>query len=323
MIIKCKYSVINVLPFSFPVMGPGDRGSWTFEIAGPMTTKMGMNFTTPLEDSTSSWIAELLVPMIAFNFIGLHHRQALELSLKTCFFPSLQPPNLIQTGCRSTATGAGNNVAGIGPIGASTLHPHPSGHTFGRSPYPQTDPPDGGVRTPHPPLLRYRVLSLLHHLPSLLHPLPLLHHIPTRSFPTPFPTTPTNPFYHPTVKVLNFEYPIDDLEQDSFRSLDGGDVFVIGFVLFFPNYSTFLGKPRFYVEDLFVRECYKRKGFGRMLLSEVAKQAVKMGYGRVEWVVLDWNGYEGFAGGGESREKNELTGGDGKQVEDEAERRGK
>ena len=62
-----------------------------------------------------------------------------------------------------------------------------------------------------------------------------------------------------------------------------------GFVLFFPNYSTFLGKPGFYVEDLFVRECYRRKGFGKMLLSAVAAQAVKMGYGRVEWVVLDWN----------------------------------
>ena len=62
-----------------------------------------------------------------------------------------------------------------------------------------------------------------------------------------------------------------------------------GFVLFFPNYSTFLGKPGFYVEDMFVRECYRRKGFGKMLLSAVAAQAVKMGYGRVEWAVLDWN----------------------------------
>ena len=43
------------------------------------------------------------------------------------------------------------------------------------------------------------------------------------------------------------------------------------------------------VEDLFVRECYRRKGFRRMLLSAVAKQAAKMGYGRVEWVMLDWN----------------------------------
>lgn len=38
-----------------------------------------------------------------------------------------------------------------------------------------------------------------------------------------------------------------------------------------------------------MRECYRRKGFRKMLLSFVAKQAVKMGYGRVEWVVLDWN----------------------------------
>lgn len=60
-------------------------------------------------------------------------------------------------------------------------------------------------------------------------------------------------------------------------------------MLFFSNYSTSLRKPGFYVEGLFVRECYRRKGFGRMLLSAVAKQAVKMGYGRVDWVVLDWN----------------------------------
>ncbi|KAK0593408.1 hypothetical protein LWI29_036208 [Acer saccharum] len=46
---------------------------------------------------------------------------------------------------------------------------------------------------------------------------------------------------------------------------------------------------RFHVEDLFVTDSYRRKGFGRMLLSAVAKQAVKMGYCRVEWVVLDWN----------------------------------
>ncbi|EFH39165.1 predicted protein [Arabidopsis lyrata subsp. lyrata] len=67
------------------------------------------------------------------------------------------------------------------------------------------------------------------------------------------------------------------------------DVVVAGFVLFFPNYSSFLSKPGFYIEDIFVREPYRRKGFGSMLLTAVAKQAVKMGYGRVEWVVLDWN----------------------------------
>lgn len=62
-----------------------------------------------------------------------------------------------------------------------------------------------------------------------------------------------------------------------------------GFVLFFPNYSTFLAKPGFYIEDIFVRDCYRRRGFGRMLLSAVAEKAVEMGFGRVEWVVLDWN----------------------------------
>ncbi|KAK7290494.1 hypothetical protein RIF29_04958 [Crotalaria pallida] len=109
--------------------------------------------------------------------------------------------------------------------------------------------------------------------------------------PTPFTDTPihTTPFYNPTEKVFNFDLPVEDPEREAFRVQNGVDVFVAGFVLFFPNYSTFLGKPGFYVEDLFVRECYRRKGFGRTLLSAVAKQAVKMGYGRVEWVVLDWN----------------------------------
>ncbi|KAM1069151.1 hypothetical protein ACFX15_001017 [Malus domestica] len=97
-----------------------------------------------------------------------------------------------------------------------------------------------------------------------------------------------NSAYPPTIKTHNLDLPIDDPERDLFRS-NGGDAVVAGFVLFFPNYSTFLGKPGFYIEDLFVRECYRRKGLGKMLLSAVAKQAVKMGYGRVEWVVLDWN----------------------------------
>lgn len=88
---------------------------------------------------------------------------------------------------------------------------------------------------------------------------------------------------------MNLELPIDDPEKENFRTQHGNEVIVAGFVLFFPNYSTFLGKPGFYVEDLFVRESYRRKGFGKMLLTAVAKQAVKMGYGRVEWVVLDWN----------------------------------
>ncbi|KAL9319068.1 hypothetical protein ACSQ67_015585 [Phaseolus vulgaris] len=107
--------------------------------------------------------------------------------------------------------------------------------------------------------------------------------------PNPFAvsTLDSNPFFTPLTKLVNLRVPLEDPERETFKSMD--DVTVVGFVLFFPNYSTVLGKPGFYVEDLFVRECYRRKGFGRMLLSAVARHAVKMGCGRVEWVVHDWN----------------------------------
>ncbi|KAK9283881.1 hypothetical protein L1049_012136 [Liquidambar formosana] len=110
--------------------------------------------------------------------------------------------------------------------------------------------------------------------------------------PHPFSPSPhpTHPFYPPTIKTTNLDLPVSDPEKEVFRSDENdNDVVVAGFVLFFPNYSTFLAKPGFYIEDLFVRECYRRMGFGKMLLSSVAAQAVKMGYGRVEWAVFNWN----------------------------------
>ena len=63
----------------------------------------------------------------------------------------------------------------------------------------------------------------------------------------------------------------------------------VGFVLFFHNYSTFLGRPGIYIEDLFVDEAYRRRGFGRALLLHVARLARERGCGRLEWSVLDWN----------------------------------
>ena len=63
----------------------------------------------------------------------------------------------------------------------------------------------------------------------------------------------------------------------------------VGFVLFFHNFSTFLGRPGIYIEDLFVEESYRRRGFGGALLAYVAKLAVARGCGRLEWSVLDWN----------------------------------
>jgi len=62
-----------------------------------------------------------------------------------------------------------------------------------------------------------------------------------------------------------------------------------GFAVFFQTFSTFLGVPGMYLEDIFVEPKWRRKGLGRQLLIHLAKIANDRGYGRVEWSVLDWN----------------------------------
>ena len=62
-----------------------------------------------------------------------------------------------------------------------------------------------------------------------------------------------------------------------------------GMVIFFHNYSTFLGKPGLYIEDLFVREKFRGRGIGKALFLECARLAKERNCGRMEWVVLDWN----------------------------------
>ncbi|MDA8018418.1 MAG: GNAT family N-acetyltransferase [Thermoanaerobaculia bacterium] len=62
-----------------------------------------------------------------------------------------------------------------------------------------------------------------------------------------------------------------------------------GFALFFHNFSTFLGRPGIYLEDLFVRPQHRGKGYGRSLLQHLALLALERGCGRLEWWVLDWN----------------------------------
>lgn len=64
---------------------------------------------------------------------------------------------------------------------------------------------------------------------------------------------------------------------------------VIGFALYFFNFSTFLGKPGMYLEDLFIEPQYRGKGYGKKLLVELTKIAVEKACGRMEWMVLDWN----------------------------------
>ena len=63
----------------------------------------------------------------------------------------------------------------------------------------------------------------------------------------------------------------------------------IGFAVFFHNFSTWLGRPGLYLEDLFVRPEHRGKGYGRALLVYLAGIARDRGCGRMEWAVLDWN----------------------------------
>ncbi len=63
----------------------------------------------------------------------------------------------------------------------------------------------------------------------------------------------------------------------------------VGFCLFFHNFSTFLGKPGLYLEDLYIKPEYRNQGFGKIILSYLSNLALERGCGRFEWSVLDWN----------------------------------
>jgi GNAT superfamily N-acetyltransferase len=63
----------------------------------------------------------------------------------------------------------------------------------------------------------------------------------------------------------------------------------VGFALFFHSFSTFLGRPGLYLEDLFVRPAERGHGVGRYVLGWLARVALERGCGRLEWAVLDWN----------------------------------
>jgi GNAT superfamily N-acetyltransferase len=64
---------------------------------------------------------------------------------------------------------------------------------------------------------------------------------------------------------------------------------VVGFALFFQNFSTFLGRPGLYLEDLYIRPKFRGQGHGAQLLRHLARICVERSYGRFEWSVLDWN----------------------------------
>jgi GNAT superfamily N-acetyltransferase len=63
----------------------------------------------------------------------------------------------------------------------------------------------------------------------------------------------------------------------------------VGFCLFFHNFSTFLGKPGIYIEDIYIRLEHRGLGFGKSILCFLAKLAMERDCGRIEWSILDWN----------------------------------
>ena len=63
----------------------------------------------------------------------------------------------------------------------------------------------------------------------------------------------------------------------------------VGFAVFFQNFSTFVGKPGLYLEDLFIKPEFRNRGYGKILFRHVARIANQRGAGRFEWAALDWN----------------------------------
>ncbi len=85
----------------------------------------------------------------------------------------------------------------------------------------------------------------------------------------------------PVVEALVAEVPAEAVAP--------GEGTVVGFALFFTNFSTFLAQPGLYLEDLYVKPSQRGSGIGEALLTRLGKLAVDRGYGRFEWSVLDWN----------------------------------
>lgn len=88
----------------------------------------------------------------------------------------------------------------------------------------------------------------------------------------------------------------EDILRESLFERKGAEVIIgefknkpVGFALFFYNFSTFLGRPGIYLEDLFVKPEMRGKGIGKIMLSFLAKLAVERKCGRLEWWCLDWN----------------------------------
>lgn len=97
-------------------------------------------------------------------------------------------------------------------------------------------------------------------------------------------------------KMSDQVHATEELLQDTLFTQKKAEVLIgeyqgkpVAFALFFHNFSTFLGRPGIYLEDLYVKEEYRGMGFGKKILNTLAKLAKERGCGRLEWACLDWN----------------------------------
>lgn len=88
-------------------------------------------------------------------------------------------------------------------------------------------------------------------------------------------------------EALLGEWLFEKHRAEAFFVLDEG--VEVGFALYFYNFSTFLGRAGIYLEDLFVKPAYRKLGFGKAILRELARRTTAEGCGRLEWACLNWN----------------------------------
>lgn len=116
----------------------------------------------------------------------------------------------------------------------------------------------------------------------------------------PSETTIVYRFIRELAEYEKLEHTITATEEDIHEALFGArpsaeavlafwDGTPVGFALYFTSFSTFVGRPGIYLEDIYVQPDYRGKGIGKAVLAYLAQLAKQRRYGRIEWSVLDWN----------------------------------
>jgi len=88
--------------------------------------------------------------------------------------------------------------------------------------------------------------------------------------------------------VKNIEHSLFEKKEAEVLLIEENEI-PVGFALFFHNYSTFLGKSNIYLEDLYINEKSRGKGYGKMLLQRLAAITLERGCERLDWACLNWN----------------------------------